>query len=742
MQGKSLTIEHLINVQRPTDRTPLHLSKDGRWLALSVQGTQRDTAVAMEHGFRADGVGWQMMGSRVLIVDTATGASKEPFPSGSVSWGAQWSPDGSQLAAYVQHEGMACVGIWVLESDTYQLLRQAPIRASFGFEVPQWTPDSSGVVAKLWPASGSAKRHSIENLPSPDDASVTVFAFDPAHEKETSRKSGAWLFDGARCDLGYVDVATGDVQKLVSDWSLRGWRIAPDGHAVAVLKMAEYGQEEYLLYHDLVIIPFDGTPPKTVADGIWNSYGIGFNWSPDSRYIAYTTGDEDRRRPGQVFIVSADGSEAPNGHTGEGNFHANDYAGPRWSADGDSIYCLADDGIWEFASDGVTRRNITESLKQRVSLWVQPPAGVTLWTPDGESLLVVTRDKVTKNHTLIRMDIETGQATGLVEFAQRCLNNTFAVEVASDGSACYLIMETADHPLEIWAANGDFSDPHRLCSLNPELDDVALGKARLIEWRGPDGNTRRGALLLPPDYEEGQRLPVIFQVYGGSPGSVTLHEFGLGWDIVNSQLLASRGYAVLYPDMPMKDMEPMYQLSSLILPAVNQVIDLGIADPNRLGLMGHSYGGYCVLALLTQTDCFRAAICSAGMVNYTSAYGWMNDGGDSGWGYFEVGQGRMGGTLWERRSSYIENSPLFYLDRIHTPLLLICGTEDKGATVQAKETFSALRRLQQKVELRMYHGEDHWPGAWSEGNLRDLCGHVIDWFDKHLMAQGNLGSDV
>ncbi len=117
-----LTIKHLLGLRRPADRVPFHLSPDGRWFALSVQGVRKDTIGAIKNGFRKDGVSWIMVGSRILVVDTDSGEAREPFPTGSLSWRTQWSPDGSRLAAYVQHEGVACVGIWSLESDTYQLL--------------------------------------------------------------------------------------------------------------------------------------------------------------------------------------------------------------------------------------------------------------------------------------------------------------------------------------------------------------------------------------------------------------------------------------------------------------------------------------------------------------------------------------------------------------------------------------------------------------------------------------------
>ena len=134
----------------------------------------------------------------------------------------------------------------------------------------------------------------------------------------------------------------------------------------------------------------------------------------------------------------------------------------------------------------------------------------------------------------------------------------------------------------------------------------------------------------------------------------------------------------------------------------------------EIGVQGHSYGGYTVLALITQTEMFAAAVCSAGAVNLTSFYGALSNAGDTSWlGWCESGQARLGGSLWESRDAYIENSSLFYLDRVTTPLLLLSGDADPGAFTQAGETFSALRRLGQRVELRNYRGEDHWSGLWS-----------------------------
>jgi dipeptidyl aminopeptidase/acylaminoacyl peptidase len=196
--------------------------------------------------------------------------------------------------------------------------------------------------------------------------------------------------------------------------------------------------------------------------------------------------------------------------------------------------------------------------------------------------------------------------------------------------------------------------------------------------------------------------------------------------------LAAHGYAVLDPDMPMEDRDPMRQLPSLVRAAVRRVAALGIADPERIGVIGHSYGGYCVLALLTQTRLFRAAVCSAGTVDLISFYSDFWNGLNFRWAWAERGQGRMGGTPWEKRQAYIRNSPYFFLDRVTAPVLLAAGTEIEEDARQAKQAFGALRRLDRTAELRLYHGEGHNLPTWSAGRVRDLACRVLAWFERYL----------
>jgi dipeptidyl aminopeptidase/acylaminoacyl peptidase len=179
----------------------------------------------------------------------------------------------------------------------------------------------------------------------------------------------------------------------------------------------------------------------------------------------------------------------------------------------------------------------------------------------------------------------------------------------------------------------------------------------------------------------------------------------------------------------------MLDLAKAILSGVNKAIEIGIADPDRLAVMGHSYGGYTTLALIVQTGRFKAAISIAGVSDLIGSYGEMGEDASAyGVAIAERGQEAMGGTPWERRESYIENSPFFYFDRIRTPLLIVQGSRDTAvAPFLGDQIFVALRRLGKEAEYAMYDGEGHSPSQeWSYEHQVDLSYRIIRWLDDHL----------
>ena len=258
-----------------------------------------------------------------------------------------------------------------------------------------------------------------------------------------------------------------------------------------------------------------------------------------------------------------------------------------------------------------------------------------------------------------------------------------------------------------------------------------------MHWRGIDGETLHGALLLPAGYREGRRYPLVVEVYGGARLSDDVNRFGLsGMGVDNRQLLATRSIAVLAVDAPVRPGTPARDLLKAVLPGVDQVVSMGIADPDRLGVMGHSFGGYSTLALITQTSRFRAAVDRAGPADWVSAYGQMDKDGSAAFAHYcEADKGRpaLGGPPWQYPQRYIENSPIFHLDRVRTPLLLIHGGVDTSVPPsQSEEVFVGLSRLGREVTYVRYEGEGHYEAHWRHANAADYLTRALNFFERHL----------
>lgn len=360
------------------------------------------------------------------------------------------------------------------------------------------------------------------------------------------------------------------------------------------------------------------------------------------------------------------------------------------------------------------------------------------WSPDdGGSLYLSTRNHVTKQSGFYKVDLTSGNTIRMLEEDRHFggIHTVFNVDVAADEQTVVFQAQDIQTSPDLWITDKDFHNPRRLTRINPQLERYAMGTSRLIEWKGIDGELLRGALLLPARYQPGKRYPLIVQVYGNLPLSNLVNQFGLGGTgIENRQLFATRGYAVLYSDSRLRVGTPLQDIAKSVMPGVDKVIELGIADPDRLGVMGTSYGGYNTLSLIVQTNRFKAAAITSGQGNLFSHY-WRlaEDGSSFGIAWSEKGQGRMGGTPWERRDRYLENSPIFFLDRVETPLLILHGAQDSSVPpFLAEEIFVGLRRLGKEVVYAKYVGENHSVLYWGYANLLDYCNRIMTWFDQYL----------
>jgi dipeptidyl aminopeptidase/acylaminoacyl peptidase len=309
-----------------------------------------------------------------------------------------------------------------------------------------------------------------------------------------------------------------------------------------------------------------------------------------------------------------------------------------------------------------------------------------------------------------------------------------------------LIMIRARDGQHLRALSLEDGQERGLISINTHLADVTWGETRLIDYRGGSGQELKAAIILPPAYREGERYPVIAWVYPGynvrGLGSYFLDPYLPG--IYNLQLYAARGYVVLIPSMPLPSnpAQTLPDLSVNVLPAIDRLVELGIADGNRVGVMGQSFGGFGTYALVTRTDRFRAAVAMSGDTDFGSfarqfdmtarGYDGIEHEKSYNWALEEIGQPGFGTTPETDPSLYLRNSPLTYVDRVHTPLLLIHGEYDKRAPMtQAEAFFFSLYRQGRTARLLRYWGESH-SLSQSPANVRSIYREILSWFDRYL----------
>ncbi len=312
-------------------------------------------------------------------------------------------------------------------------------------------------------------------------------------------------------------------------------------------------------------------------------------------------------------------------------------------------------------------------------------------------------------------------------------------EASGDGSTVLFTRETYDEFPDLWVAGRNFRNPVKISDLGEQLEQFAWGTAELISWMSADGIPLQGAVIKPDNYDPGKKYPVF--VYYYNEFSQRVHEFNE--TVINHRpcfaYYASNDYVVFLPDIHFIEGRPGMSAVKSLVPGVQKLIDKGVADPDAIGLHGHSWSGYMTAFVVTQTDIFAAAIAGAPVSNMTSAYGGIRWGSGLARQFqYETGQSRIGGSIFEDRDLYIENSPLFYADEINTPLLIMHGDVDEAVPwEQSIELYLAMRRAGKDIIFLQYRDEPHHPRKYP--NKLDYTIRMREYFDYHLKGKEPAG---
>jgi dipeptidyl aminopeptidase/acylaminoacyl peptidase len=761
--AEPLPLEVAVSLRGHNGRSPINLSPDGEWIAHTVMSDEtvpRGTSRAFaETGFPfAEGD----LRMEATISRTDGGEAIRLGAPDAASWGGVWSPDGRRVAFYSDEGGGAGLWLWERESGERRRVGSFVVRPFFGFEMPRWAADSRRLLVKLLPEGTTvAEANALMPTPQAEPPAPEVVEGEPSVEVRLStaaeaarRAAGEDAAEtateavggreeyrrGLSADLALVDVESGQARRIVRDQAVRRYAFSPDDRSVAYSYLSGFVPDTQASLYELRLHDLASGEDRALAEDVPLSYGIEWSWSPAGGRIAYTSSGQAGEGDYVVVPVDPEGggapralsNEAPHFSPGEGEVP------PIWSADGSTLYGVGDGALWRVDPDSGEARELARvegwELRSLVTSWFGSAVAWTTRAGEGSDgrLWLFAREEGGWRGAIVSVDPASGLDGGearreLTE--DRSFSHVFSQ--AAGPSGLFFLARDQRQPGEIVSYDPGSGTVRRVSRINETLDRFALGEARLLPYTSAHGEELSGTLLLPPgdpEGEPGRRLPLVVFVYAGEEGSRYVSRFGIWGDAptFNMHVLASRGYAVLMPDAPVRPGRITEDLVATVLPAVDAAVEQGWADPERLAVMGQSFGALNVLALLTRTDRFGAAVITAAVQHPDLVADYLS--GESS-GYYEAGQGGMEGTPWEVPERYRENSPLFDFPEIETPILIGQGDQD-GDLVPVHAIFAALERLGKQVELRTYRAESHV--ITRDANVIDFWQRRLEFLARHL----------
>jgi dipeptidyl aminopeptidase/acylaminoacyl peptidase len=278
-----------------------------------------------------------------------------------------------------------------------------------------------------------------------------------------------------------------------------------------------------------------------------------------------------------------------------------------------------------------------------------------------------------------------------------------------------------------------FTSIKKISDANPQQKEYGWGHAELISWTNYTNKKNEGMLFFPPDFDPDKQYPMIVNFYEKSSDDLYKYRAPEAHrSTINYTYYTNHGYIVFNPDIRYTSGQPGKDCYNAVESGVDYLIDQGYVNPDRLALQGHSWGGYQVAYLLTQTDRYRCAESGAPVVNMVSAYGGIRwESGMSRMFQYEKAQSRLGLSLWEDPEIYHANSPIYNMTKVKTPVLILHNDMDGAVPwYQGIEYFMALRRLNKPAWLLNYNNEPHWPVKWQ--NRLDFNIRMEQFFNYYL----------
>jgi dipeptidyl aminopeptidase/acylaminoacyl peptidase len=612
------------------------------------------------------------------------------------------SPDGSRVVFQVSKADTAVnksiTHLWLVSVEDGEPFRLT--NGEKGESNPQWSPDSKTVFFR---ADRGEEKSQIWSIPVDGGEAVRVT------KVEDGLPQVSWTADCSRFCFVRKDKWSDQKQRDKREERKEDARLVDERPK----------RRDHIWVYDLAADsarqvtaePFDDSGPDI---------------SPDGRWVVFAsnrTGDDEENNNTDLFIVSADSSEVRR---------LTDEPGPVGSP------VFSPDG----AAVAYTGHAVFNSFAEETDLWVVPvsgdkPANLTalfnysvsgapVWSPDGKSLHFTAG--VGTDQTLYRVPVGGRGEGGRVKAVLAGQRVVSAISSDSGGRLHAVTITDPLQPADVYLKRGASDKLTRLSRMNENLSKFDLARTEIISWPGVDGFQVEGVLVYPVGYEKGKKYPVVVVVHGGPYGRFT-RAFRS-----NFQLLAAQGYCVLAPNIRGSyGYGREFRLANLgqwggrdfddVMKGTDRIIELGLADPERLAIMGGSYGGFMTMWAVTRTNRFGCAIAHAGISDWYPFFGQTDIPNFLRYGFT--------GFPWEKRKIYEQFSAVHGAPNVTTPLLITHGEEDRRVPIaQSEEYYVFLKKLGKKVEFVRYPREGH--GIGEPRHRLDLMERQIGWLAKYI----------
>lgn len=406
-----------------------------------------------------------------------------------------------------------------------------------------------------------------------------------------------------------------------------------------------------------------------------------------------------------------------------------------WSRDGKQVVISDGWDLWAVKTDGSGATNLTANGRTDQIRY----QGITQYEPESKPgydfskpLYVTMFGEWTKKSGVGRIEPNTNKVKVLLW--DDCLFGT--PFKARNADVFAYTRQTSQESPDYQLTDASFAKSTKVTDSNPQQKDYNWSSGvKIIDYTGTGGKKLQGALYLPANYEPGKAYPTVIYIYEKlTQGTHQYTPPGYRGGF-NKSIYTSNGYAVLTPDITYRINDPGKSSIECILPALDAAINTKVVDGAKVGLHGHSWGGYQTAFGITQTDRFKCAIAGAPLTDLISMYSSVYwNSGSANQPIFESSQGRFTAGYWDEQEAYIRNSPVFFAKNVKTPLLLLHNDKDGAVDfTQGIEYYNTLRRLQKPVVMLQYKGENH--GLAKTENQKDYAVRMREFFDHYLQGK-------